>query len=357
MSFSTLWRTRGLGMAALMLFLPWSGGLPQPGKNNSTAPPAPGKLVDVGGWRLHLNCTGDSKRNWPTVVFESGSGDFSFDWSLVQPEVARLTRACSYDRAGNAWSDPGPQPRTMRQVAYELHTALKKADIKGPYVLVGQSFGGLLVRAFAGMYPKEVAGMVLVDSTHEDTKINFNGKVQRVRELTQGRVVPPIQTTISAADKVLSPEQRQKIEKFLKEIGPPKIEPPFDRLPANIQQLRLWALAQPQHYPADNDPYWGEEFAEIFADRKAHEYPLGNLPLFVLTRGKSEYPETEEGRQLDEDRKRMQLDLLKLSRNNKQVVATTSGHHIQLDDPHTVIDAIHQLLDAVRHHTKLKPKG
>jgi pimeloyl-ACP methyl ester carboxylesterase len=77
--------------------------------------PPPGKLVDVGGWRLHLNCTGENKPNTPTVVLESGFLGFSFDWSLVQPAVARFTRVCSYDRAGHAWSDPGPRPRTMRQ--------------------------------------------------------------------------------------------------------------------------------------------------------------------------------------------------------------------------------------------------
>src|SRR5574341_1525543 len=112
--------------------------------------PPTGKLVDVGGWRLHLDCSGKNKKNSPTVVLESGSGDFSFDWSLVQPGVARFTRVCSYDRAGSAWSELGPRPRTMRQVVYELHTALKKAGIKGPYVLAGQSIGGLLVRTFAG---------------------------------------------------------------------------------------------------------------------------------------------------------------------------------------------------------------
>jgi len=321
----------------------------------SKAPPPPGKLVDVGGWRLHLNCTGNNKGARPTVVLESGSGDFSFDWSLVQPDISRLTRVCSYDRAGNAWSDLGPRPRTMKQVAYELHTALMKTGSKGPYVLVGQSIGGLLVRSFAGLYPREVAGIVLVDSTHEDTQLFMNGKIKRMRELSQGRTIPPIQTAIPAADKALSLEERQRLEDFLKQIGPPKIEPPFDQLPLGIQQIRLWALAQPQHYAADNDPYSGEEFAEIYAVRKTYEYPLGDRPLIVLTRGKSEYPDNEVGRQLNEDRKRMQLDLLHLSRHSKQIVATTSGHHIQLDDPKLVIDSIRQVLDSVRRRAKLEP--
>lgn len=324
----------------------------QPG--NATSYPPPGKLIDVGGWRLHLNCTGNKRGNAPTVVLESGSGDFSFDWSLVQPGVARFTRVCSYDRAGNAWSDLGPRPRTMKQVAYELHTALAKAGVKGPYILVGQSIGGLLIRTFASQYKKEVAGMVLVDSTHEDTQLSMNGKIQRMRELTQGRTIPPIQTVMPPASRGLWAEEKQQTENTLKQIGQPKIEPPYDRLPPEIQQLRLWALVQPSHYTADSDPYWAEEFAEIFSSRKSGEYPLGTIPLVVLTRGKREYPDNEVGRQLDEERKRMQLDLLQLSRNSKQIIAEGSGHHIQLDDPALVIEALRAVLDSILNRTELR---
>jgi pimeloyl-ACP methyl ester carboxylesterase len=355
MCASILRRTQpGLALGLFILSLSQLA-VPQTSTTVVKPPPPPGKLVDVGGWRLHLNCTGSNKGKRPTVVLESGAGDFSFDWSLVQPGISSFTRVCSYDRAGNAWSDLGPRPRTMKQIAYELHTALLNTGSKGPYVLVGQSIGGLLMRTFAGQYPKEVAGIVLVDSTHEDTQLFLNGKIQRMRELAQGRTIPPIQTAIPVSDKALSVEERQQLEDFLKQIGPPKIEPPFDRLPLPIQQVRLWALAQPQHYAADNDPYWGEEFAEIYAARKTHEYPLGDTPLIVLTRGKSEYPDTEEGKQLNADRKRMQLDLLKLSRNSKQIIATTSGHHIQLDDPELVIDAVRQLVDSSRRLAKPGP--
>jgi pimeloyl-ACP methyl ester carboxylesterase len=323
-------------------------------QHGTTSYPPPGKLINVGGWRIHLNCTGENKAKTPTVVLESGSGDFSFDWSLVQPSVARFTRVCSYDRSGNAWSDLGPRPRTMKQVVYELHTALMKAGIKGPYVLVGQSIGGLLVRTFASQYTKELAGMVLVDSTHEDTQLNMNGKIQRMRELSQGRTIPPIQTIISAANRVLSDEEKRQIENTLKQIGPPKIEPPYDRLSPEIQQLRLWALAQPTHYAADNDPYWAEEFAEMYSTRKRGEYPLEDIPLVVLTRGKREYPDTEVGRQLNEERKRMQLDLVQLSRNSNQIIAEGSGHHIQLDDPALVIEAIREVVDSAVDRRKLR---
>lgn len=345
--------TRSFSGALAALLLTVSTFAQQPASTRSYPPP--GKLVDVGGWKIHLHCTGTSKPNAPTVVLESGSGDFSFDWSLVQPGVASFARVCSYDRAGHAWSDLGPRPRTMKQIVYELHTALAKLGIKPPFVLVGQSFGGLLVRTVATEYPKEVAGLVLVDSTHEDTQLFMNGKVQRMRELSQGRAIPPVQTAISDADKAISSEERKQIEGFLKQIGPLKIEPPFDRLPADIQAMRLWALAQPKHYAADNDPYWGEEFAEIYSARKAVEYPLGDIPLIVLTRGKTEYPDTEDGRQLNEERKRMQADLLRLSRNSRQIIAESSGHHIQLDNPALVISAIREVVDSALHKKKLKP--
>src|SRR5262245_33549793 len=130
----------------VLLTLPLSGAAQQPATSRSYPPP--GKLVDLGGWRIHLNCTGKNKAKSPTIVLESRSGDFSFDWSLVQPDVARFTQVCSYDRAGHAWSDLGPRPRTMKQIAYELHTALGKLGIKPPYVMVGQSFGGLLGRTY-----------------------------------------------------------------------------------------------------------------------------------------------------------------------------------------------------------------
>jgi pimeloyl-ACP methyl ester carboxylesterase len=328
--------------------------------NRHSDPPPPGKLVDVGGWRIHLNCTGRSEPDAPTAVLEAGALGFSFDWSLVQPGVARFVRVCSYDRAGYAWSDPGPAPRTMRQVAYELHTALVNFNIKPPYVLVGHSLGGLRVRTFASLYPKEIVGMMLVDSAHEDSTRNFKGKRVRSRELSEGRAIPPIQTSISAADKMLSAKERQRIEDFLKRTGPPKIKPPFNRLTPRIQKMRLWALAQPQYYASNNDnsffeAYKGEEYVEMFSARKEEDYPLDDLPLIVLTRGKSELPDTAEGRQDNEERQREQLDLLRLSRNSRQIIAETSGHSIQLDDPALVVDAIREVVDAIMRHRKLIP--
>ena len=134
--------------------------------------PPPGRLVDVGGYRLHLAPTGDQSAG-PTVILDSGMVSFSSNWAWVQPELAKVTRVIAYDRAGLGWSDPGPRPRDAGQSAKELHTALQLMGITGPFVLAGHSYGGLAVRAFAALYPDEVAGMVLVDGSHPDQWVRF----------------------------------------------------------------------------------------------------------------------------------------------------------------------------------------
>ena len=152
----------GAGLAALLGLL-LVGYMFEPGAEaaDAKAYPPPGELVDIGGYRLHINCTGSGS---PTVVIDAGWGDWSTAWGFVQPEVAKTTRVCTYDRAGTGWSDAGPLPRDATQFAKELHTLLQNAHIPGPYVLAGHSLGGLPVRVFAGTYPAEVAGVVLIDS-------------------------------------------------------------------------------------------------------------------------------------------------------------------------------------------------
>jgi pimeloyl-ACP methyl ester carboxylesterase len=124
--------------------------------------PAPGKLIDVGGHKLHLNCTGSGS---PTVVLEPGGAGMSATLGLIKPTVARGTRVCAYDRAGRGWSEPADTPQDGTQIANDLHTLLHRGNVPGPYVLAGHSFGGLYVLSFAARYPDEVAGMVLLDST------------------------------------------------------------------------------------------------------------------------------------------------------------------------------------------------
>lgn len=148
--------------------------------------PPPGELVDVGGHSLHINCVGEGS---PTVILESGSGATSVDWANIQPEVADSTRVCAYDRAGSGWSEPGPGPGDPQQIARELHTLLGNARIDGPYVLVGHSFGGLYIRMYADLYPNEVEGMVLVDSSHPEQSKRM-AEAQSASSAEEFRAIP-----------------------------------------------------------------------------------------------------------------------------------------------------------------------
>ena len=129
--------------------------------------PAPGRMVDVGGHRLHLQVLGEA-RSGATVVLEAGLDSFSTNWHWVQSTLASSLRVVAYDRAGLGWSDDGSPPRDAHHSAADLHTALRRAGISSPYVLAGHSYGGLVVRAFADLYQDEVAGLVLVDASHPD---------------------------------------------------------------------------------------------------------------------------------------------------------------------------------------------
>jgi pimeloyl-ACP methyl ester carboxylesterase len=149
--------------------------------------PAPGEMVDVGEHRLHINCVGQGS---PTVVLDAGWGYTSVEWSAwVQPEVAKHTRVCAYDRAGMGWSEPKPGPPNATQTTADLHTLLQEADEEGSYVLVGHSLAGLYSRIYADRYPEEVAGMVLVDSTHPD---QFEGSALAVTINRVAGVVGPL---------------------------------------------------------------------------------------------------------------------------------------------------------------------
>jgi len=133
--------------------------------NEARAFPPPGQLIDVGGYKLHLYCAGEGA---PTVILDAAFPAQVSNWVWVQPQLAKTTRVCAYDRAGHGWSDLGPEPRDAKQHARELKTLLEKANVPGPYVLVGHSLGGLYVREFADMFSDQVAGMALLEGTHPD---------------------------------------------------------------------------------------------------------------------------------------------------------------------------------------------
>jgi pimeloyl-ACP methyl ester carboxylesterase len=340
-----------LGLSALSLSI--FAGAESFAYSEDQSPAAPGRLVDLGGYRLQLNATG---RGGPAVVLIAGSGDFSFDWSLVQPGVSRFTRVCSYDRPGSGWSDLGPTPRTMKQEANELHLLLRKAGINGPYVLAGHSLGGLIARIYSDLYPKEVAGIVLVDSTHEDTTLFMNGKLTHMRELAKSVPIPPFHTMKSGPAKPPTEEDKRQAEQNAKMFGPPKIEPPYDKLPDEVQRLRLWALTHPK-LSAGIDTFFAEELQAMYVAREKTPCPLGDKPLITIvgTANQGSPGDSDEMRRVFEEKRQQKTGFATLSRNGKVILAAKSGHHVQLDEPELVVGAIREVVEAVRHHLKLHP--
>ncbi len=305
------------------------------------APPPIGHMVDLGGYRLHLNCVGKGK---PTVVLSIGGGGFSTDWALVQSKAAAFTRVCSYDRSGAAWSDLGPKPRTMDQEAFDLHRLLETAGERGPYIVIGQSIGGMVVRIFAEQYPKDVVGVVLVDAFSEDGQFFIDGAMRRVRLLAKDRTIPAPRTSVTAADSMTPAELQEKETAVKKYVGNPKIRPPYDNLPDYAQRVRLWALHQPKNY-AEDDDYMAEISAREYARDQAQEPPLGSVPLIVLTRDKSKMNDYQgpQAASLVEEHEQQQARMIKLSTHGRQIVVSNSGHQIELETPDKVVTAIHEI--------------
>jgi pimeloyl-ACP methyl ester carboxylesterase len=304
----------------------------------STPPPlpAPGRLIHLGGWRLHLHCSGERAAAQPLVVLEAGAGDFSVDWSLVQPSVARFARVCSYDRAGTGWSDLGPRPRTMQQIVWELHELLARAGERAPFLLVGHSYGGALVRMFQREYASDVAGLVLVDAQSDDPlRLLPGGKVGRSSDLATGAPIPPVKTAGPLRESEVPARIIAMIEPQLRQMVPHANDPPRDLLPPHAQRMRSWTLGQLKHALSNDDPVEAEELGLLRADRARSPHPLGDLPLIVLSRGRSEDDAAgEEGHRAE------QAQLVALSRIGRQVVAERSGHHIPLQEPELVVSAI-----------------
>jgi pimeloyl-ACP methyl ester carboxylesterase len=282
--------------------------------------PPPGKLVDVGGYRLHINCAGTGA---PTVVIDAGLGDWSTMWAWVQPEVAKTTRVCTYDRAGNGWSEAGPLPRNAVQYAVELHTLLHESKIPVPYVLVGHSLGGFSVRVFTDMYPSEVAGVVLIDSMSP-------------RQFPQSSA-----GTIPQMDSQSPPELRKSytILPALARVGfvrllvrPLGLIP---HLPPQVENAYLSRMVRPSNLQA----YLGDESRGMPESARQVEVvkTFGDLPLIVLTARQNNIPGWQE----------WQAELLQLSSNSQQLFAE-SGHNIEIEQPEAAIAAIVKMVERVR---------
>lgn len=278
---------------------------------DAKAYPPPGQMVDVGGYRLHINCTGEGS---PTVVIESGWGDSSASWGWVQPEVAKTTRVCTYDRAGMGWSESSPQPRMAREYAKELHTLLAKANEPGPYVLVGHSMGGFTVRVYAHDYPDEVAGLVLIDAQDLPAA---DSAMPKPAPKPGGTSLPSLLARIGLVRLLGGP------------LGAIQDLPPEEK-----QAYRAFAVTTRSVQTFTDE---GRGMSEGGAQARVVN-TLGALPLIVLSRGK------------DQDAKHTaaQTDLLQLSTDSQQLFAEQSGHSIMIEQPDAAVAAIVKMVELVR---------
>jgi pimeloyl-ACP methyl ester carboxylesterase len=310
-----------VGLAAVVLMLALAGAIYQAvaTRLDRRRYPPPGRLVDVGGYRLHIHCSGpEGASGSPTVIMDAGIGECSLGWSLVQPETAKFARVCSYDRAGLGWSDPAPAARTSQQIVNELHTLLANAGIKPPYVMVGHSFGGLNARLYTSRFPEEVAGLVLVDSAHEDYSIrHVTPAYIKLGLLTAPFGIPRLfagafvsENPIFAADSKY-PQAYRAVATSTKYLNTVR---------------REWSVV---------DESWGQ----VRNSRKT----LGDRPLTVLLAASDH--------ELFPLAMKLQTDLAGRSTEGKLIVVENTGHHIQHDRPETVIDAIREVVAAVRRKT------
>lgn len=275
--------------------------------------PPPGKMVDIGGRHLHLNCKGKGQ---PTVLIDIGLGAASLEWSGVMQRVAAHQQVCVLERAGYGWSEMGPYPRTSAQQANDLYLLQLSADLKPPYVLVGHSYGGYSMQIFARRYPFLVAGLVLVDASHPEQAERFEA--------------PPYGVQVA-------PSSRVGIVRF---GDGPRLHP------AMSEEARRQAMFQFENWRPRRTISWELlGFRDSEAELRA-EPPLPKVPLIVLTRGKRVWPEGAHGDLLEKLWIDLQSELAQESPKVLHLVAPDAGHQLHLEAPEVVVYAIHVATDA-----------
>jgi pimeloyl-ACP methyl ester carboxylesterase len=291
--------------------------------------PPPGRLIDIGRRKLQLYCTG---KGTPTVILMAGGGAFSIDWALVQPQLAESTRVCSYDRAGLGWSGPGPEDNIVEENVSDLHAALQASGEHGPYVLVGASIAGIYIQAYQRAFPADVAALVFTNSSN---RIGFQvkDKVGLIWELTEAEIRSGYSPPPSAT----------------KGPAPTREDDPFDKLPPDLQKVRLWLdvrlweESDPSKAVPEDLLSWRKEFlTEFDATDSGKKPPLGALPVVVIATD----PAAPESVRRSRDEAGPRLDYL--SSNTVHITAPGSGHEIHLYQPERVIQGVLQAVSAVR---------
>jgi len=286
----------------------------------------------------------DAGQGSPTVVFESGIAASSLNWTAMQAEVARFTRACAYDRAWLGWSDPAAAPRVAAQLVDELHSLLAAAQVPAPYVLAGHSFGGLLVQAYAVAHPNQVAGLVLIDPLPASEWAHASGERLRIlrwgiRLSRRGALLARLGVVrISLA--VLSGGGR-RIPKLVATLSSGRAESTLSRLVGEVQKMppEVWPMVQ-AHWCQPKAFLGMAEYFRALPESAEQAAALGDLPripVTILSADNSTLPQLAE-----------RDAIAGRSSRGKHVVVPDSGHWIHLDQPEVVLEAIREIVELVR---------
>ena len=298
-----------------------------------------GRLVDIGGYRLHLDERG-TEHSGPTVVLEGGAMAPGLAWEPVQRRVAAFARVVSYDRAGLGWSDPSRRPRTAPEMADELRALLDAGEVPGPYVLVGHSLGGTIVRVFAAAYPERVAGLVLLDASHED---QFTRAPRELRDFMAG---------MSRRMPALLGLLRLLVRGGIVALRPSLVPAAMGPLPAEtLDAIRARVAATPSVIAAMADEMRSLE-ASNDAVRGLAIRSLGPIPLTVISHGRPEGVPPQFGPEVaaayESLWQELQVAQSTLSPLGRRAVADGVGHNVPTEAPELVADAIRAMLDEAR---------
>src|SRR5271157_4622287 len=311
-----------------------------------------GRAVDIGGRSLNINCAGSGS---PAVILESGGGGYGgYGWRLVQSEVAKFTTVCWYDRAGEGWSDPAPAARSSATIVHDLQELLQRAPVAGPYVLVGHSIGGEYVRIFTAKFPSEVAGVVLVDSSHPDQReppmmlSPITRMHKHVRQLAC--FVLPIVTRLGVIRLVMLDTPVYVPPEFSSQQSAAEPAMRKQRVKA-VETEAAQGCAATENGAVRPDRGSGDPEVDEAA-RSAGT--LGDRPLIVLTAGQYWKPvdpvaATEIAEFHETWVHQLQPELARLSTNGKQIVVENSDHGIPEQAPEAVVGAVHEIVTDVRN--------
>ena len=325
-----------LWVIALVLVM-LAAGVVQAQDGDSALPPAPGKLIDVGGYSLHLYCTGEGG---PAVILDAGLGDWSINMANLQEQIAEFTQVCTYDRAGYGWSDEGPEPRTSQQIVDELAALLENGEVEPPYILAGHSFGGINVMMFAAQHPELVEAVVLLDASHPEQMDALNAEVPEIVALEESAAVA-YQSMLEMAEAG-APVPQELLDAFR---------------PQGItdEQFEIWSQVAVQ--PKGLRAMIGEMESLNDSLAQAQEIDtLGDIPLVVIAHGVklADMMTDEDLAAMGVTREIMdtyealwrgfQEDYLTYSTDSTLIIADESHHYVYVTQPDLVVEAIQELI-------------